>query len=139
MRKLSLIAVLAAALITPTARAADVTEADYKKAMEATLAGMQAIGKTVRDNPTDLSGAVAGAKAIDAALASIDSFWVARKAQDAVEMNAKSRAAAMAVAKAAATNDAVATREAVKALQGTCKACHDVHREQLPDKTYRIK
>jgi cytochrome c556 len=139
MRKLSLIAVLAAALLTPTVQAKDVTEADYKKAMEATLAGMQAIGKTLRENPADLSGAVAGAKAIDAALASIDSFWVARKDQGAVDLNAKSRAAAMAVAKTAGTNDAVATRDAVKALQGTCKACHEVHREQLPDKTYRIK
>ena len=139
MRKLSLIAVLAAALITPNVQAQDVTEADYKKAMEATLAGMQTIGKTMRENSADLSGAVAGAKAIDAALASIDAFWVARKAQDAVEMNAKSRAAAMAVAKAAEANDAVAAREAVKTLQGTCKACHDVHREKLPDNTYRIK
>lgn len=139
MRKLSIIAVLAAALITPIVHAKDVTEADYKKAMEDTLAGMQAIGKTMRDNPADLSAAVAGAKAIDAALASIDAFWVARKDQGAVDMNAKSRAAAMAVAKSASTNDVAATREAVKALQGTCKACHDVHREQLPDKTYRIK
>ena len=85
MQKLSLIAVLAAALITPNVQAQDVTEADYKKAMEATLAGMQNIGKTMRENSADLSGAVAGAKAIDAALASIDAFWVARKAQDAVE------------------------------------------------------
>jgi len=130
MRKLSVVAVLAAALITPAVQAADVTEADYKKAMEATLAGMQAIGKTVRENPADLSGAVAGAKAIDAALASIDSFWVARKAEGAVEMNAKSRAAAMNVAKTAATNDVAATREAVKALQGTCKACHDEYKEK---------
>lgn len=139
MRKLSLIAILGAALMTPAVQAKDVTEADYKVAMENTLAGMQAIGKTMRENPAELTGVVAGAKAIDAALASIDAFWVARKAQDAVDMNAKSRAAAQAVAKAAGTNDAVATREAVKALQGTCKACHDVYREQLPDKSYRIK
>ena len=139
MRKLSLVGVLAAALITSPVQAGDVAEAGYKEAMEATLAGMQAIGKTMRENLADLSGAVAGAKEIDAALASIDSFWVARKAQDAVDMNAKSRAAAMAVARSAGANDAVATREVVKALQGTCKACHDAHREQLPDKTYRIK
>jgi len=100
---------------------------------------MQAVGKSVREGNGDLSGAVAGAKAIDAALASIDAFWVARKAQDAVDMNKASRAAAMAVAAAAGKNDVAATTDAVKGLQATCKACHDVHREQLPDKTYRIK
>jgi cytochrome c5 len=54
-------------------------------------------------------------------------------------MNAAAREAAVAVAKAAETNDAAATGAAVKAMQETCKACHDVHREQLPDKSYKIK
>ena len=139
MRKSTIIAVLAAALIAPVVKAADVTEADYQKAMKDTLAGMQSVGKTMREASGDLSGAVAGAKAIDAALASIDSFWSARKDQEAVKMNAAARAAAMGVAKAAESKDAAATGEAVKALQGSCKACHDVHREQLPDKTYKIK
>ena len=139
MRKHTIIAVLVAALFPPAVKAADVTEADYQKAMKDTLAGMQAIGKTIREANGDLSGAVAGAKAIDAALASIDSFWVARKAQDAVDFNAASRKAAMALAKAAEAKDTAATVEAQKTLQGSCKACHDVHREQLPDKTYKIK
>lgn len=139
MRKSTIIAVLAAALITPAVNAADVTEADYQKAMKETLAGMQAVGKTMREGGGDLSGAVAGAKAIDAALASIESFWAARKDADAMKMNATARASAMAVAKAAESKDAAATREAIKGLQASCKACHDVHREQLPDKTYKIK
>jgi cytochrome c556 len=139
MRKSTIIAVLTAALITPVVNAADVTEADYQKAMKDTLEGMQAVGKNVRETPADLGAAVAGAKAIEAALASIDSFWAARKDGEAVKMNGAAREAAMAVARAAGTNDAAATGAAVKALQGACKACHDVHREQLPDKTYKIK
>jgi cytochrome c556 len=139
MRKSTIIAVVVAALMAPAVKAADVTEADYQKAMKDTLAGMQAVGKTLREGGADLAPAAAGAKAIDAALASIDSFWAARKDAEAVKMNGAARAAAMAVAKAAESKDAAATGEAVKALQGTCKACHDVHREQLPDKTYKIK
>ena len=139
MRKSTIIAVLAAALITPAVHAADVTEADYQKAMKETNAGMQAVGKAVREGGADLSGAVAGAKAIEAALASLDSFWAARKDAEAVKMNAASRAAALAVVKAAESKDAAATDDARKALGATCKACHDVHREQLPDKTYKIK
>jgi cytochrome c556 len=139
MRKFTIIPVLALALITPAVKAADVSEADYQKAMKDTLAGMQAVGKTLRENPTELTAAVAAAKAVEAALASIDSFWSERKDDEAVKMNGAAREAAMAVAKAAETGDAAATGAAVKTLQGTCKACHDVHREQLPDKTYKIK
>ena len=139
MRKSTIIAVLAAAFIAPAVHAADITEADYQKAMKDTLAGMQAVGKTLRETSGELSGAVAGAKAVDAALASIDSFWAARKDPEAVKMNATARAAAMAVAKAAESKDAAATEEARKGLGAACKTCHDVHREQLPDKTYKIK
>lgn len=138
MRKFTIIAVMAAAFIAPAVHAADVTEADYQKAMKDVLAGMQASGKAIKE-ATDLSPVVAGAKSIDTALASIDSFWAARKDAEAVKMNAASRAAAAALGKAAASKDVAATGEAMKALQGTCKACHDVHREQLPDKTYKIK
>ncbi len=138
MRKLTIIAVLAAAFIAPAVHAADVTEADYQKAMKDVLAGMQASGKAIKE-ATDLSPVVAGAKSIDVALASIDGFWAARKDAEAVKMNAASRAAAAALGKAAESKDVAATTEAMKALQGTCKACHDVHREQLPDKTYKIK
>jgi len=139
MRKSTIVAVLAAALMTPAVRAADVSEADYQKAMKETLAGMQAVGKTMRENTGELTAAAAAAKNIEAALASIDAFWTARKDDEAVKMNNAAREAALAVAKAASTNDQAATGEAVKALQGTCKACHDVHREQLPDRTYKIK
>jgi len=138
MRKSTIIAVLAAAFIAPSLHAADVTEADYQKAMKEALGGMQASGKAIKE-ATDLSPAVAGAKTIETALASIDGFWAARKDADAVKMNAAARAAAGALGKAAASKDVAATGDAMKALQGTCKACHDVHREQLPDKTYKIK
>ena len=138
MRKSTIIAVLAAAFIAPSLHAADVTEADYQKAMKEVLGGMMASGKALREGG-DLSAVAAGAKTIDTALASIESFWAARKDTEAVKMNAASRAAAVAVGKAAESKDAAATGEAMKTLQGTCKACHDVHREQLPDKTYKIK
>lgn len=138
MRKFTIIAALAVAFVAPALRAADVTEADYQKAMKDVLGGMQASGKAIRE-AGDLSAVVAGAKTIDAALASIDSFWSARKDAEAVKMNAAARAAATALGRAAESKDVAATSEAMKGLQGSCKACHDAHREQLPDKTYKIK
>ena len=32
-----------------------------------------------------------------------------------------------------------AAKAHVTAIQKTCKACHDVHRETLPDKTFKFK
>lgn len=139
MRKSIFAAVLTVALSTPAVRAAEVTEADYQKAMKETLAGMQAVGKTLRENSSELTAVSAAAKNIEAALATIHEFWVARKDEEAIKMNTAAREAALSVAKAAATNDEAATTAAVRVLQGTCKPCHDAHREQLPDKTYRIK
>lgn len=138
MRKFTIIAALAVAFVAPALRAADVTEADYQKAMKDVLGGMQACGKAIRD-AGDLSAVVAGARTIDTALASIDGFWSARKDAEAVKMNAAARAAATALGRAAESKDVAATSEAMKGLQGSCKACHDAHREQLPDKTYKIK
>lgn len=60
-------------------------------------------------------------------------------AADAVKWSQDAQAAAADAAKAAKANDADGVAKASKTLQGTCKACHDVHREQLPDKTYKYK
>ena len=139
MKKSTIIAVLAmGTLITARAGAADVTEADFQKAMKEVLGGMQSAGKTMRE-AGDLAVVATAAKTIDSALASAHPFWVARKADDAVEMNTKARAAVMALAKAAESKDAAATGEAMKGVQASCKACHDAHREQLPDKSYKVK
>ncbi len=101
MKKPTIIAVLAAAFIAPAIHAADVTEADFQKAMKAVQSGVNA----VRGANGDLAAAATGAKAVEAALASVESFWTARKDADAVKMNAASRTAALAVAKAADSKD----------------------------------
>jgi Spy/CpxP family protein refolding chaperone len=66
-------------------------------------------------------------------------FFKAMKAQDAVDMAKANVDAAGAVAKAAKANDMDAAKAAAGTIQKSCKACHDVHREQLPDKTYKVK
>jgi len=43
------------------------------------------------------------------------------------------------IMKAAKENNLDAAAEPAGALQKTCKACHDLHREQLPDKTFKFK
>ena len=66
-------------------------------------------------------------------------FFKANKAQDAVDMAKANADAAGEVAKAAKANNLDAAKAPAGTIQKSCKACHDVHREQLPDKTYKFK
>ena len=43
------------------------------------------------------------------------------------------------VAKAAKANDMAAAKAGGEKIKAACKACHDVHREQLPDKSFKFK
>ena len=43
------------------------------------------------------------------------------------------------VTKAVNAGNFVGATKTASALQKSCKACHDAHREQLPDKTYKLK
>ena len=66
-------------------------------------------------------------------------FFKAMKAQDAVDTVKANAGLAADIAKAAKANDIDAAGKTAGALQKTCKSCHDVHREQLPDKTFKFK
>src|SRR5262245_14770896 len=66
-------------------------------------------------------------------------FFKAMKAQDAVDMAKANVEAAGEVVKAAKANNLDAAKASAGTIQKSCKNCHDVHREQLPDKTYKFK
>ena len=66
-------------------------------------------------------------------------FFKAKGAQDAVDLAKANVEHAGEIAKAAKANNLDAAKAPAGELQKSCKACHDVHREQLPDKTYKFK
>jgi cytochrome c556 len=66
-------------------------------------------------------------------------FFKAMKAQDAVDVSRANADAAGQIVKAAKANNLEAAKAAAGNIQKSCKACHDIHREQLPDKTYKFK
>ena len=66
-------------------------------------------------------------------------FFKAMKAQDAVDAAKGNADAAGLIMKAAKANNLEDAKAPAKTIKGSCKACHDVHREQLPDKTYKFK
>jgi hypothetical protein len=66
-------------------------------------------------------------------------FFKVMKAQDAVDAAKMNVDAAGEIMKAAKANNLDAAKAPAKTIKGSCKACHDVHRETLPDKTYKFK
>ncbi|HEU5237471.1 MAG TPA: hypothetical protein VFU37_10040 [Pyrinomonadaceae bacterium] len=66
-------------------------------------------------------------------------FFKVNKAQDAVDWSKANADAAGEIMKAAKANDLEAAKAPATTIQKSCKGCHDVHREALPDKTYKFK
>lgn len=66
-------------------------------------------------------------------------FWEKRQMADAVKMSDEGKAAAMELASAAKASDGEKANAAFKTLGGTCRGCHDLHREKAADGSYKIK
>jgi len=66
-------------------------------------------------------------------------FMKTQKAEKGIGYAKDAEAAAGDIAKAAKANDMAAVKAGSDKLKAQCKACHDVHREQLPDKTFKFK
>ena len=105
---------------------------------------MKDVAATQNKMRMDMMGGAAADVATDAQKLQQDftqaqGFFKAMKAQDAVDMAKANADAAGLVAKAAKANDMDTAKAKAGEIQKSCKACHDVHREQLPDKTYKFK
>jgi cytochrome c556 len=105
---------------------------------------MKDVGATSGKMRMDMMGGSAADVAADAQklqqdFTQAEGFFKAMKAEDAVDMSKANVDAAAAVAKAAKANDMDAAKAAAGTINKSCKACHDVHREALPDKTYKFK
>jgi cytochrome c556 len=109
----------------------------YVKNMKETNAAAQELRKNLEAK--DYDGIAKNAASLTTLFETTQSFWESRKMDDAVGLaksGAKSAAELETAAKAKNDGDVQA---AAKTLQGTCKTCHDAHRERLPDGTSEIK
>jgi len=105
---------------------------------------MKDVAATNNKMGMDMMAGVAADVAADAGKLQTDftqavSFFKAMKAADAVTAAQGNADAAGEIVKAAKANNLDAAKAPAKTIKGSCKACHDVHREQLPDKTYKYK
>lgn len=104
---------------------------------------MKDIGATVeilrKDLDSDLAAAAATASKLEGLLKETEDFWTEFKTKDAIEAAKGAQGVVRAVAAAARSKDLQNAKNAASGLGKFCAACHNSHREQLPDKSYRIK
>ena len=87
----------------------------------------------------DYDAVAADATTLKANFAKIETFFTAKKWQDAIDIAKAGGKAAGDLVTAAKAKDDAAVAAAQMALAPNCGACHMKHREQLPDKTFEIK
>jgi cytochrome c556 len=105
---------------------------------------MKEVGATFDTLRKDLDGgnaatAVADAAKLERLFREIEDFWTPFKTRDAIDAARGAREASGAVAAAAKDKDLPKAKTAASGLGRFCGTCHNSHREQMPDKSYRIK
>jgi cytochrome c556 len=80
----------------------------------------------------------ASAKQIAATFKEFEGFW-SKRSETGAKSSKEGQEFAAAIAKAAAAGDTAGVGAASKQLGGTCRSCHDAHREKISDTEYKIK
>ncbi len=132
-----LIALCATAVFGLTIIASEKPPETYQKNMKDT----NAAARSLKDNidAKNWDGAAADAAKLKTLFGNTLEFWQKRNAEDAVTAAKSGATAATDLETAAKAKNADGVVAAQKALNGTCKTCHDAHRERLPDGSSEIK
>jgi cytochrome c556 len=109
----------------------------YKGWMKAAPAAVGGIRKNLEAKSLD--AVVVDAKKLEDIFGQSAEFWTKKGGADAAGWSKDAQAAAAKVASAAAAGDADGAAAAFKAVTGSCKGCHDAHREKVADGSYKIK
>jgi cytochrome c556 len=68
-----------------------------------------------------------------------EDFWAQFKTKDALDAAKGAQEAAAAITAAAKANNVQKAQASYNGVGKFCNACHTSHREQMPDKSYKIK
>jgi cytochrome c556 len=81
----------------------------------------------------------ADAAKLQALFKETEDFWVQFKTKDALDAAKAAQDAAAAIGAAAKANNIQKAQASYNGVGKFCNACHTSHREQMPDKSYKIK
>jgi hypothetical protein len=125
---------LAAALDTVAAQAPAGQKRPYNIVMKEAAAAAEALRKNL-----DSGKAASDAEKLARLFQELEDFWAAFRTRDAIEAAKGARELSAAVAAAVRAKDLARAKKEAAGLGRFCTACHNSHREQMPDKTYRIR
>src|SRR5262245_27813884 len=105
---------------------------------------MKDVAATYASVKKNLDSGVGPAAAADAAklqalFKETEDFWSTFKTKDAMDAAQNAQQGAAAIADAAKANNIQKAQGFYTAVGKFCAACHTSHREQMPDKSYKIK
>jgi cytochrome c556 len=109
---------------------------EFVSGMKTTKAAMDALQKMEKKTGPQ---AVAAGEKLGSVYENMIPFWRQRMAADAVKWSEEGKSAAVMFASAASADDGEKAAAALKTIGGTCKSCHDAHREKTPEGKYKIK
>jgi cytochrome c556 len=127
------------ALLAMTVSGLAVTAQENEK-FEEWMKSVDTSAKVLRKlEPKTGAEAVANAEKIGAAYGNMIGYWREKNAADAVKLSEDGKAAALELVTAANAGESEKAAAAWTKVGGTCRPCHDAHREKLPDGKYKIK
>ena len=133
----ALLTLCAAAATALTLAASEKAPDSYVKNMKDTNVAMQELRRGL--DAKDYDTIARGAGTLRALFETTQKFWEDRKTEDAITVAKNAAKAAGDLETAAKAKNEEAVAASAKIVQGSCKTCHDAHRERLPDGSSEIK
>ena len=128
------LALLALAVFSAAVSGQD--DAQLQDLMKATNTEMGVLRKIDAKTGPD---AAASAEKLSAIYEKVTAFWTAKNVPDAVKISGEGKTAADSLVAAVKAGDSEKASAAFKTLGGTCRPCHEAHREKAADGSYKIK
>jgi hypothetical protein len=130
-------ALLVVAIVSASIGAVSTQARPYNVIMKDVAATSGALRKSVE--ASDFAASAEHAQRLERLFKETEDFWTKFKTKDAIDAAVGAKELSGSIAAAASAKDAPKMKTAVSGLGRFCTTCHDSHREQMPDKSYRIR
>jgi cytochrome c556 len=128
---------LVAAILASSISVASAQTRLYNAIMKDVASVSGALRKSV--DASDFAAAAQHARRLEQLFKETEDFWTKFRTKDAIDAAVGAKELSASIAAAAAAKDAQKMKTAAGGLGKFCMSCHDSHREQMPDKSYRIR
>ena len=135
-RQIAWMLILSAGVCAATASFAQ-QKRPYNELMKDVAATYASVKKDLDSNGAP--AAAADAAKLQSLFKETEDFWAQFKTKDALDAAKGAQDAASAIAAAAKANNVQKAQASYNGVGKFCNACHTSHREQMPDKSYKIK